>query len=355
MAGDRDLGVSLVRAWAGLAGGRTGWEVTAATGVRGLRLVRESAAFDRFLLTEANPTAAEVLRRNAGRVAGAVAVERDGRGLPGEAPFDYVDVDPYGSPVPFLGTALRAVRPGGLLAVTATDMMVLAGVQPGAAEARYGARPVRGRLGPEGGLRILLGYLAHQARSLGRRVRPVLAYVRDHHVRAYVEVTEGGEDTPGPIAAIVPAFWHGPRLGERGPYGPLWLGPLFDASLVRRLEVPTAAAEPRSTATFLDRVREELAADVPFYYEPNELSRALGLASPPSRAALFERLRDRGYRAARTHARAEGFRTDAPREEVEAAARALAPGGRREGLAGASVSPRTPGSGRSSAPPAGSP
>ena len=41
--------------------------------------------------------------------------------------FDCIDLDPYGSAVPFLDAAIGAVADGGLLCVTCTDMAVLAG------------------------------------------------------------------------------------------------------------------------------------------------------------------------------------------------------------------------------------
>jgi len=323
MAGDRDLAVSLLQAYSHLRPPpRTGWEMTAATGVRGLRLLVEAGPFDAFTFTEANPEAARVLLENVRPRPEARVLCSDARRLPDDAPFDYVDLDPYGTPAPFLAAALDAVRPGGLLAVTATDMMVLAGVQPGACERRYGAQPIRGRLGPEGGLRILLAYLAQTAREHGRSIRPLLCYVRDHHVRASVEVGGPGS-VPDPVGRIDPASWSGPSVGDRGPYGPLWLGPLFDRELVLSLRVPATAARPREVEGFLERVRDEVSADVPFYYEANALAAALDLAEPPGLAALLGALRDEGHRAARTHARPEGFRTDAPRTRVEALARRL--------------------------------
>ena len=39
--------------------------------------------------------------------------------------FDVVDLDPYGSPTPFLDGAVQAVAEGGLLCVTCTDLAVL--------------------------------------------------------------------------------------------------------------------------------------------------------------------------------------------------------------------------------------
>jgi len=330
MAGDRDLAVAVVRALPpGPSGGRTGWEMTAATGVRGLRLLAESGAFSRFTFTEANPEAFRVLRENVARFSNATALPGDSRAAPDGSPFDYVDLDPYGSPAPFVETAVRTVGLGGVLAVTATDMMVLAGAQPSACGRRYGARPVRGRLGPEGGLRILLAYLARSAESAGRSVRPLLGYARDHYVRAYLEV-QGPATSPSPIGAIDPRTWTGPWVGDQGPYGPLWLGPLFDPEIVGRLAPPEGAARPDETARFVRRLQEEVGADFPFYFEANVLASRLGLAEPPGLEAVLRGLRSAGYRAARTHARPEGFRTDAPRTEVEELVRDLAEAGQSQ-------------------------
>jgi tRNA (guanine26-N2/guanine27-N2)-dimethyltransferase len=324
MAADRDIGIAFVRAWAGPdPAGFAGWEATAATGVRGLRLLGESGMFRSFLFTESNPDAFRVLERNVAGREGARAVHADGRTSPAGVPFDYVDVDPYGSPVPFVAAAFEAVRPGGVLGVTATDMIVLAGAQPAAAMRRYGARTIRGRLGPESGLRILLAYLAREARASGRSIRPLLGYVRDHHVRAYVEVGPAGPSPPDPVATIDPETWDGPPLGGPGPFGPLWLGPIVDPGTIARVQVPSTAERPREVERFLDRLREEAGVPRPFYYEPNVLAGRLGLRAPPSIASFVAALNVRGFRAVRTHARPEGVRTDAPRALVESIAREL--------------------------------
>jgi tRNA (guanine26-N2/guanine27-N2)-dimethyltransferase len=40
---------------------------------------------------------------------------------------DVVDLDPYGTAAPFIDSAVQSVSDGGLLAVTCTDLAVLAG------------------------------------------------------------------------------------------------------------------------------------------------------------------------------------------------------------------------------------
>src|SRR4030043_639061 len=57
--------------------------------------------------------------------------------------FDVVDVDPFGSPVPYLDSAIRALRNNSLLAVTATDMAPLCGVHTKACLRKYGGKPLR--------------------------------------------------------------------------------------------------------------------------------------------------------------------------------------------------------------------
>ncbi|HEV2317224.1 MAG TPA: hypothetical protein VGV89_06585 [Thermoplasmata archaeon] len=325
MALDRDLGVAVLSAW-GSGRGRPGrgWEMLAATGARGLRLRNETEALGELHLTEWNPEASEVLRSNAAglSLAGVSVEAADARKVPAAAPYDYVDLDPFGTPVPFLDAALTALAPEGLLAVTATDMPVLAGVQPGACNRRYGADPLRGRLASEAGLRILLAHVVGRAAEKGIQLRPVLSYVLDHHVRMYLRRRE--EPVAPPIEQVPSPRCASPPLPGGGPYGPLWVGPLFEQGFVARLRTPTSAELPEALDTLLQRFRGESLVDVPFYYEPNRLAHATAVPEPPGLEALFREISARGFRVARCHVQPSAFRTDAPYPELESIVRQLA-------------------------------
>ncbi len=327
MALDRDLSVALVTAALADRADALGVDLLAATGARGLRLLSETGRFARMVLVEGHPfgvarlashsratdpARAEPMRANAAR-----SPLRSGA-------FDYVDVDPYGTPIPFLEEAIRIARPGALLAITATDMPVLCGVSRDVAERRYGGRPVRGRLGPEGGLRLLLATVARAARARQRSAGVVAAYVHDHHVRALLRL---GPPTsaPDPVERIDPRDFAGPRLPPGPPIGPLWTGPLFDGSVVERAVPPRSAARPREVHRWLKLFRGECRIVAPFYYETNLLARDLHLPSPARPRELVERLRSHGFGAALSHVRPGAIRTPAPRTEVESIARALPP------------------------------
>ncbi|MCI4348313.1 MAG: hypothetical protein L3J97_06840, partial [Thermoplasmata archaeon] len=328
---DRDLNVALVRAlYPAIPAARRGWEMLAATGVRGLRIVEESDAFERYDLSENNPAAFAVLERNVHESghAGLTTHFGDSKRPVEERAFDYVDLDPFGTPEPFVDSALRALRPGGVVAVTATDMPVLTGVARGVCEQRYGSRPIRGSQGPEGGLRILLTYLMREGARRSLELEPVLSYIHDHYVRVFLRSrTAAGERAMDGLIGDPSATGDaGPEIIGPGPFGPVWLGPLFDPGIVARLEVPPTAQRPVELGKFLDRLREESTADRPFYYEPNTLASVLHLTEPPPLTSLLAALRARGFTAARSHVRPSAFRTSAPRSVVYETARGLRPG-----------------------------
>jgi tRNA (guanine26-N2/guanine27-N2)-dimethyltransferase len=204
-------------------------------------------------------------------------------------------------------------------------MPVLTGVAHGVCERRYGGRPIRGAQGPEAGLRILIAYLVREAQRRSIGLSPLLGYVHDHYVRTFLRA---GPPTPGlgesPLIGDPTALGDAaPRLAGVGPFGPMWLGPLFDPVLVAHLEIPPTAERPEELGRFIERVQEESAADRPFYYEPNALASELGLSEPPGLVPLLAALRSSGFQAARSHVRPSAFRTTAPRSLVYSTVRGL--------------------------------
>jgi tRNA (guanine26-N2/guanine27-N2)-dimethyltransferase len=325
---DRDLNVAVVRAlFPSGPATRRGWEMLSATGVRGLRLVEETDVFAGYDFTEQNPEAFTVLERNVHESghSGLRTHLADATQPVEEGAFDYVDLDPFGTPAPFVESSLRALRPNGVLAVTATDMPVLTGVARGVCERRYGGRPIRGSQGPEGGLRILIAYLVREGARQSHDLVPVLSYVHDHYVRVFLTARTPGPSAVGmsPVGDPGQLGDDGPPIAGVGPFGPMWLGRLFDPGLVDHLRVPPTAERRDELQKLLDRLREESAVDRPFYYEPNTLAAELHLTEPPALAVLLTALRARGYLAARSHVRPSAFRTTAPRPIVDLVAREI--------------------------------
>jgi tRNA (guanine26-N2/guanine27-N2)-dimethyltransferase len=343
MALNRDLSVLLVEA----EGRRKGRELDVAdalagTGARSVRLATEVGGPLVVHANDAAPAAAAAIRQSArlnGVADGRLRVtEGDAHLFLASQRFDVVDIDPHGSPMPFLDAAMRATRPDGLVCVTATDTGALAGTYPRVARRRYDAHhglhaaPWRAEVG----LRILASAVVRAGARFDRVAQPVLSVAQGHWMRVVARVSEGSQAADDALRRLKPAVADaqtgGGRFLERNDApvgawaGPLWSGPLHDAGFVAALRDargPKVLARPREAAALLETIAAEAEAPA-FWIVPDALQKDLG--RPPRRDALIARLRETGHAAARTHMDPQGIRTDAGLEELRQAWAGRAPG-----------------------------
>ncbi|KAL2355432.1 N2,N2-dimethylguanosine tRNA methyltransferase-like protein [Cryomyces antarcticus] len=106
---------------------------------------------------------------------------------PSHEKYDVIDLDPYGTAVPFLDAALQSVTDGGLLCVTCTDAGVWA--SSGYLEktySLYGGLPLKGLHSHEAGLRLILHSIASTAAKYGLTIEPLLSLSIDFYARVFV-------------------------------------------------------------------------------------------------------------------------------------------------------------------------
>ncbi len=298
----------------------------AATGAWGIRVGLE-ANVSGLAFNDLSPPAAELIRVNLGRngLRGEVW-SRDLRKVFTERAFDYVDIDPFGPPTPFLGQAFHAAKTPSGLGITATDTAPLCGTYPKTCLRRYVAQPLRCPQGHEIGLRILLGYLERVAQAHGKVVRPQLAFAAEHFLRVHLIVLDGLREEGGPMGyvirdhrgAFVPADQREPEA-----IGPLWTGPLSDPAFVRSLAPSEWTSVPSQRLLATLQAEAEMPA---FFVTTDELAQR-HRGSPPKLERFLQSLRNAGFRAARTHFHPRGVKTDAPPDEVVRLFRAVAPSG----------------------------
>ena len=177
-------------------GGVTILEALAASGLRSIRFSKELTGVKSIIANDWSRQAVESIQRNVRHN----QVEDLVTGHNGDAAllmyqhkqkkdrFDVIDLDPYGSPTPFLDSAVQAVSEGGLLCVTATDMAVLCGNSPETCYTKYGAISIKSRSCHEIAVRILLQCLESHANRYGRYIVPLLSLSIDFYVRVFVRV-----------------------------------------------------------------------------------------------------------------------------------------------------------------------
>lgn len=304
----------------------------AATGAWGVRMGLEARVSD-LGFVDVSPDAAALIRINLERngLTGEV-FHGDLRGHLDQTLYDYVDIDPFGPPTPFLGHAFHAARAPSGLGITATDTAPLCGTYPKTCQRRYVAHPLRCEQGHEIGLRILLGYMARVAEAHAKAIRPQLAFAAEHFFRVHLLVLDGQKEPPPDLGYYLRdregTFYPvDPREPEA--IGPLWTGPLGDPVFVRSLTPSewTSAAGGR----LLDTLQREIDLP-PFFVTTDDLARRLR-ESPPKLDRFLGTLRAAGFRAERTHFHPRGAKTDAPHEEIVRAFLATAPSGSTDGSA----------------------
>ena len=102
--------------------------------------------------------------------------------------FDVVDLDPYGTALPFLDGALSTLTNDGLLCVTFTDMAVLCARKPSVCFYRYGATPLGKPYCHEQALRMVLYTINTMANRRGKVVKPLLSLTADFYIRLFMQV-----------------------------------------------------------------------------------------------------------------------------------------------------------------------
>jgi len=331
MAVNRDISAIVLTRWPRPV--RSALDGLAATGAWGIRMALEARVTgltfnDRSSV--AGTLVRENLRRN--RVDAPVFASDLATHLT-TASYEFVDIDPFGPPSPFLPAAFRSDKSAYGLGITATDTAVLCGTYPDACERRYDARPLRCPQGAEIGLRILLGYCARLAEGRQSTIHPVLSFAAEHFLRTFLLVQNGRNSPPlGHVARRRPGEFVPTPPSAADAIGPLWTGPLHDPAVVGAL-VPSAWSLP-STARLLATLQAE--ADLPAYFVTTDELAAEARGSPPRIERFLDGLRSAGYRAARTHFHPRGVRTDAPHDELLRIFLARMPTGSRDGSTPAS-------------------
>jgi tRNA (guanine26-N2/guanine27-N2)-dimethyltransferase len=336
----RDVSLKIYSAYATLLGvDVTFADVLAGVGARGLRVAKECQRVNLVYLNDLNHKAIELAKKAAelnGVSERCVFTAEDALVFLAEhsiprSRFDIVDIDPFGSPLPYLPAALRAVKRSGLVSLTATDTAVLCGVYPNVALRRYGGLSLRCEYGNEVGARLLLSSAARQAMSINAGITPVFAHASRHYIRVYFTLESGAskaDENLGKIGYINQCSKCGYReSGERRELcptcrarmhnaGPLWVGTLFSRSILEaalRLRSERPKPEDKILAIALDE------CDLPpAYYTVDELAERMKVVTPSVKDVIGS-LRARGFRAARTVFNQKGLRTDAPKEAVEEA------------------------------------
>ena len=295
----------------------------AATGIRGIRFVHElSGSFD-VTINDWSKEAYAVIQKNADYTKSNLlhcSYENLNQLLLKQS-FDYIDVDPFGSPVLFIDAAMKSIFHQGILAVSATDSAALCGVYPKVCKRRYGADSYHGSVMHEVGLRILLGFVAREATKHDCGIRPILSYKTDHYFRLYVQVMHNVECANRTVQNIrcIPASLLFPYDSMNDSVvGPLWAGPIHskkNVKEIREIVEKKQFGSKKKMMKLLSIFEEE--AEAPMGYFTTDDLGSLLHCSPPKLDQLWKTFHKENIPIYKTQFNPTGFKTPASIQHVK--------------------------------------
>jgi len=221
--------------------------------------------------------------------------------------FDYIDIDPFGSPNYFLDAAVKKIARDGVLAITATDTSALAGSFPYACKRKYWAKPLRNEEMHEIGLRIIIRKIQLIAGQYEKALIPVFSFSMEHYYRIFFKCIKGKSIVNEVIES------HGTYKEA----GPMWLGKLWDEKIVYSMHKCFEKNKhdfenKREVEDLLKIIKEECKINTVGFYDTHKLCNENKTSKILKRDLIISTIKSKGYKAARTHLSWTGIRTDAP-------------------------------------------
>lgn len=306
----------------------------AASGIRGVRAAAEG--YD-VTCCDTDSDAVELARQNlaANDLAGEVC-NRNVNALLHEEMFDIVDLDPFGTPMPFADAAFATTR--NMVCVTATDTAPLCGAHLNSGKRKYSAVPRNTDYHPEMGLRTLISALVRTAARHDVAATPICSHVSRHYARTYLELDHRPSRADDRLDEL--GFVHHcedclARRHEFGFYpdttpaecwscesnrvvtaGPLWLGSVADREFTEsvRNQLSSEFGEAAKADRLLETVATEL--ETPTHYDQHRLCKQWGVPAN-AMAEFLDALRDAGFAASRAQYSGTAFKTDATVTEIK--------------------------------------
>ena len=252
--------------------------------------------------------------------------------------FDVIDIDPFGTPAPFIDSAGYCARRNSLLCVTATDTSALCGTYNEPCIRKYNSKPYKSEYCHETGIRILAGYVALTLSKYAKYIDVKMSHSTEHYMRLYLEIKKGSQktdkslqnigyishcknclhrQTSNGLASSIEEIC--PVCGEKMYHaGPLWLGSIQDRDFIQKMidEADNKKINSKKEALkLLNKCLNEADAPVSFY-DVHSICKSLKLSAPKFELILDE-LEKENFKAIRTHYNPLGIKSNAGIENIK--------------------------------------
>ena len=252
--------------------------------------------------------------------------------------FDVIDIDPFGTPSPFMDSAGYGARRNSLLCVTATDTSALCGTYQEPCIRKYNSKPYKSEYCHETGIRILAGFVALTLSKYAKYIEVKMSHSTEHYMRLYLEIKKGSKRTDESLKNIgyishcknclhrqvsnglaSPIEEVCPVCGEKLVHaGPLWIGAIQDADFIEKMIDETNHKKintEKDALKLMNACLLEAGAPATFY-DVHTVCKSLKI-SAPKLDLIFDEIKNQGFIAIKTHFNPLGIKTDATIKDIE--------------------------------------
>ena len=329
----RDISVAFLNALDLTGSKKSLLDSTSATGIRCIRYAKESG-ISVLTAIDINEKAASNTKKNLrlNRVKAEVFnIDLEKFAAEHDAKFQIIDLDPFGSPSPYIRDIIKLSEDDTIIMLTATDTAVLCGAHSKACVKQYGSMPLHNHLCKEAGIRILINHFIRKAAEFNFGTEVMLSISDMHYMRIFLRLKKGAENAYGSMLqtgfgsycdscskysyalGIAPAIENRCKNcnSRTRAFGPLYLGRLNQQDLLKKM----LALLPEGSIAYkqIKTISEEY--ESPFFYHIPLLTRFIKTSSV-SFAELSESLSKKGFTSTRTLFDQSGIKTDAPLPEI---------------------------------------
>ncbi|MDJ0582940.1 tRNA (guanine-N1)-methyltransferase [Crocosphaera sp.] len=332
----RDLGVLAAKVYKQKQGKLRVLDVMTGCGVRSIRYYLESDA-DYIWANDSNPENKAIIESNLGFMLEenkAKVTYKNANNIFFECYnnkdyYDLVDLDAFGSPNPYLSTALWATKIGGLIYITCTDGRTGTGHLPEKCLQVYGSYGRSHPAAQEQVLRLIIGNCLQQAATMGLGIEPIFSFFTGQTYRVMLRLLPKinlSLDNYGFLG-----YCHNcgeyitisyQQLGKSRCYnqqenkyynytfsGAMWLGDLHNQEYLKTMKNLAINLKWTKVSDLLSTMINE-SNFPPYFYTLGEIGRR-GKLDIPKRSQLITALENKGFSATITHINSQAIKTNA--------------------------------------------
>lgn len=309
-----------------------------ASGIRGIRYAKENSNVKLLTSIDIDKGAIALVKKNSklNKLKSTTVL-----GNISKAAFDYVgdlvELDPFGTPSPYVLDAMRYFNPKKVayISATATDVAVLCGAKVAACMKNYHSKPLNCFFTHEIGLRILIKRIVEVASEFNFGCTPLVSFSDQHYLKTVIKLTRSADladESLNLFGYICLCEKCGYVNMDKFPSkacnhcqntkiswaGPLWLGKLHEGKFLTNMKTLNDSrnyVDKQKIANFLSLFEGEIDLP-PFYYNLHQLCKTHKTQPVPNLVNLLKTISEKGFIARKSHFSPLSIKTNAPYSEL---------------------------------------